>query len=163
MNKKLSIKERIVDFVYILSNQPVTFKDLLLANSHYNEKMYVDSGKLGFRINIVKAYCAYLLLSVFIVMPLIGITHYFLKSMNFHFSVLGSILVTSAFFIGFNFFKSWIRDAITLKLIKKAWQVHFSFFAYEKYSEMVEEIYNESLKSEISKKDLQLYVMERLV
>lgn len=162
MGKK-SIKEKIIDYVYTLSNQPVIFRDLLSANSHYNEKMYVDPGKLGFRMNIVKAYIAYLTLSALVVMPLIGITHYFLKNMNFHFSVLGSVLVTSAIFIGFDFFKAWIRDAITLKLIKKAWLVHFPYFPYDKYSKKVEEIYNESLKDEVSKKDLQLYVMDKLV
>jgi len=163
VSKKISIKEKIINYVYTLSNQPVIFRDLLSANSHYNEKMYVDPGKLGFRMSIVKAYIAYLILSTLAVMPLIGVTHYFLKNMNFHFSVLGAVIVTSAIFIGFNFFKAWIRDAITLKLIKKAWLVHFPYFAYDKYSKKVEGIYNESLKSEISKKDLQLYMMDKLV
>ena len=67
------------------------------------------------------------------------------------------------FFIGFDFFKSWTRDAITLKLIKKAWLIHFPYFAYDKYSQKVEKIYNESLKSEVQKKDLQLYVMDKLI
>ncbi len=163
MRKKTSIKEKIVNYIYTISNQPVIFKDLLSANSHYNEKMYVDPGKLGFRINIVKAHISYLILSALAIMPLIGITHYFLKHMNFHFSVLGAVVVTSAVFIGFDFFKSWTRDAITLKLIKKAWLIHFPYFAYEKYSQKVEEIYNESLKSEVQKKDLQLYVMDKLI
>ncbi len=163
MSKKISIKEKIINYIYTFSNQPVIFRDLLSANSHYNEKMYVDPGKLGFRLNIIRAYITYFILSALVVMPLIGITHYFLKNMNFHFSVLGSVLVTSAVFIGFNFFRAWMRDAITLKLIKKAWLVHFPYFAYDKYSKKVEEIYNESLKSEISKKDLQLYVMDKLV
>jgi len=160
---KKSLKEKIINYVYTVSNQPVIFRDLLSANSHYNEKMYVDPGKLGFRLNILRAYIAYLILCTIVIVPLIGITHYFLKPMNFHFSVLGAVLVTSAVFVGFDFFKSWIRDAITLKLIKKAWLVHFPFFTYDKYSKKVEDIYNESLKSEVSKKDLQLYVMDKLL
>ena len=163
MNKKLSIKQKIINYVYTVSNQPVMFRDLLSANSHYNEKMHVDSGKLGFKMNIFKAYIAYLILAAIIIMPLIGITHYFLKNMNFHFSVLGSVLVTSVVFIGFDFFKAWIRSGITHKLIKKAWLVHFPYFAYDKYSTKVEKIYNETLKSEVSKKDLQLYVMDKLI
>jgi len=163
VKQKVSIKEKIIDYVYTISDQPVMFKDLLEANNIYNEKMYVDSGKLGFRINITKAYIAYLIICAIVILPLIGITHYFLKNMDFHFSVLGSVLVTAAVFIGFNFFKSWIRDAITLKLIKKAWLVHFPFFAYDKYSKKVQEIYNEALKNEISKKDIRLYVMDKLV
>ncbi|WP_051505379.1 hypothetical protein [Sulfurospirillum arcachonense] len=163
MRKKLSIKEKIIDYVYILSNQPVIFKDLLSANSHYNEKMYVDPGKLGFRMNIIKAYISYFILCAIVIMPLIGITHYFLKHMDFHISIVGSVLVTAVVFIGFDFFRAWIRDAITLKLIKKAWLVHFPYFAYEKYSSKVEKIYNESLKEEVAKRDLQQYVMDKLV
>ena len=162
MSKK-SLKEKIINYVYTLSNQPVIFRDLLSANSHYNEKMYVDPGKLGFRLNILRAYITYLILCTIVIIPLIGITHYFLKHMNFHFSVLGAVLVTSAVFVGFDFFKAWIRDAITLKLIKKAWLVHFPYFSYDKYSKKVEDIYNKSLKSEIPKKDLQLYVMDKLL
>jgi len=163
VSRKISIKEKIINYVYTVSNQPVNFRDLLSANSHYNEKMYVDPGKLGFRINIAKAYILYLILCALVIMPLIGITHYFLKNINFHFSVLGAVLVTSAVFIGFDLFRAWIRDAITLKLIKKSWLVHFPYFAYDKYSKKVENIYNESLKNEIQKKDLQLYVMDKLI
>ncbi|MBL0687170.1 MAG: hypothetical protein JJV95_01725 [Sulfurospirillum sp.] len=163
MNQKTLIKEKIINYIYTLSNQPVVFKDLLSANSHYNEKMYVDPGKLGFRMNIMKAYTVYLVLSTLVIMPLIGLTHYFLKSIDFHFSVLWAIIITSAIFIGFNFFRAWIRDTITLKLIKKAWLIHFPYFPYYKYSQKVENIYNESLKSEISKKNLQLYVMDKLI
>jgi hypothetical protein len=83
--------------------------------------------------------------------------------MDFHISIVGSVLVTSIVFIGFNFFVSWIRHAITLKLIKKAWLVHFPYFSYDKYSKKVEEIYNESLKEEVNKKDLKQYVMDKLV
>jgi len=162
VRRKLSIKERIVNFVFTLSEQPVIFKDLLSANSHFNEKMFVDPGKLGFKLNIIKAYIVYLALCALIVMPLIGITHYFLKHMNFHISIVSSVLVTSAVFIGFNFFNVWIRNAVTLKLIKKAWLVHFPFFSYDKYNKKVEEIYNESVKQEVQKKNLQQYIMNKL-
>lgn len=163
MRKKLSIKERIINYIYILSNQPVIFKDLLSANSHYNEKMFVDPGKIGFKMNIVKSYLVYLVICALIVMPLILATHYFLKHMNFHISILGAVLVTSAVFIGFHFFESWARHAITLKLIKKAWLVHFPYFSYDKYNQKVATIYNDSLKHEVQKKDLQLYVMDKLL
>ncbi len=163
MSRKISIKEKIINYVYTVSNQPVIFRDLLSANSHYNEKMHVDPGKLGFRMSIVKAYLTYLILCTIVVIPLIGLTHYFLKNMNFHFSVLGAVIVTSAVFIGFDLFRVWTRDAITIKLIKKAWLIHFPYFSYDKYSTKVEIIYNDSLKSEVQKKDLQLYVMDKLV
>lgn len=160
---KKGIKEKIITYVFKTSNQPILFKDLLSANSHYNEGMYVDAGKLGFRMNIIKAYIAYLGLCSLAIMPLIGITHYFLKHINFHFSVLSTVVVTASVFMGFNFFKNWIRDAITLAQIKKAWSVHFPFFAYEKYNKKVEEIYNEAIRKDISRKDLEQYVLDKIV
>jgi len=162
VKKKSSLKERIIKYVFTRSSQPVLFKDLLSANSHFNEKMFVDPGKLGFRRNITRAYIAYLSICAIILIPLLAITHYFLEHVDFHVSIISSVLVTSAVFIGFNYFYAWIRDAITLKLIKKAWLVHFPYFAYDKYNKKVEEIYNESLKHEVSKRDLQQYIMNKL-
>ena len=157
------VKEKIINYVYTTSSQPVIFKDLLEANALYNEKMYVDPAKLGFRMNILRAYMVYLGICFAVILPLIGLTHYFLVKVDFHISIVGSILVTSGVFIGFNFFKAWIRDAITLKLIKKAWLIHFPYFSYEKYSKKVEDIYNEARNKEISKKDLQQYILDKLV
>jgi hypothetical protein len=163
MKKQISIKEKIIDYVYTISNQPVIFRDLLSANSHYNEGMYVDAGKLGFRMRIWKAYLAYAGICAIVLIPLFLLLHKALEHLNFHISIIGSIIATAAIFIGFTFFKSWLRDGITLKLIKKVWAIHFPYFSYEKYSKKVEDIYNESLKKEIHKKDLQQYVLEQLV
>lgn len=160
---KKSLQEKIINYVYRTSQQPILFKDLLLANSQYNEGMHADAGKLGFRMNIIKAYIVYFALCSLVVMPLILITHYFLKQINFHFSILGTVVVTSLVFIGFNFFQNWIRDAITLKLIKKAWATHFPYFAYEKYNEKIADIYNEAIKKDVPKKELEQYVLDAIV
>ena len=163
MQKKISIKDRIVNYVYSVSSQPVSLRDLLSANSYYNEKMYVDPGKLGFRIKITRAYTVYLIFVLIVLAPLTLVAHYPLTNMNFHFSIIGTVFVTSSVFIGFTFFKAWIRDAITLRLIKKAWLVHFPYFSYDKYSKKAASIYNQVVKNEIPKKDLRLYVMDKLV
>lgn len=158
-----NIKEKIVDFVFRTSKQPVLFKDLLLANAYFNEGMYVDSGKLGFRMNIINAYIAYAGICFVILAPLFALTHNFFTILDFHISIVGAIFATSCVFIGFSFFKSWIRDAIALKQIKKAWALHFPFFAYEKYNKKVEEVYNEAIKKEIPKKELEQYVLDALL
>jgi len=163
MHKNISIRERIINYIYTVSRQPVIFRDLLSANSQYNEGMYVDPGKIGFRLKITKAYLTYAGVCILILGPLFAITHTLFADLDFHVSIIGSIAATSAVFIGFNFFNAWTRDGITLKLIKKAWAVHFPYFAYEKYSKKVEDIYNESLRKEIQKKDLQQYVLEQLL
>jgi len=160
---KKNFKDKILSYVFKTSNQPILFKDLLSANSHYNEGMYVDAGKLGFRMNIFKAYIVYFSIWCIILLPFIALSHLFWIHINFHISILSTVIITSALFIGFNFFKSWIRDAITLKQIKKGWILHFPYFAYEKYNKKVEEIYNEAIKKEIGKKDLEKYVLDAIV
>ncbi len=157
------IKERIINYVYTISTQPILLKDLLEANVLYNEKMYVDPAKLGFRLNLKRAYMVYFAICAIILVPIITISHFLLIDVNFHVSIAGTVLMTSAVFIGFNFFRAWLRDAITLKLIKKAWLVHFPYFPYEKYSKKVAEIYNEARKKELPKKELQQYIMQKIL
>ena len=60
-------------------------------------------------------------------------------------------------------FKIWARKAVSKELIKKAWSVHFPYFSYEKYSTKIEMIYNEAVKNEIPRKDLEQYVLEHLL
>ena len=156
------IKNIIVDYVYKVSKQPVTLKDLLSANALYNEGMYVDPAKLNFRMDITKAYIAYGILAFLVLVPLLAITHAVFANLDFHISIIGTILATSSVFIGFFFFKHCIRDKITLRLIQQAWKIHFPYFPYDKYSTIVEEIYNEAIKKEIPKKELERYVMDAL-
>lgn len=157
------IEEKVLNYIYNTSDHPVIFRDLLSANSLYNEGMYVDPGKLGFRLNIANAYIVYAMLCAIILIPLFTVWHFLFTDLNLHISLIGVIAATSMVFIGFNFFRAYMRDKMTLKLIKKAWRVHFPYFAYDKYSKKIEKIYNDSLKDEVSKKDLQQYVMEKVV
>lgn len=163
MSQNKRIQDKILDYVYIISKQPVLYRDLLQANALHNEGMYVDPGKLNFRMNITNAYIAYAIICMFVLVPILLITHTLFANLDFHISIVGTIAATSSVFIGFNFFRAWIRDAITKQLIKKAWQVHFPYFPYEKYSEKIEIIYNEAMKKEVQKKDLEKYVLDNLI
>ena len=125
--------------------------------------MLVDGAKLNFRFNHVKLYQIYALICFVVLFPLLIITHHFLAKTDAHISIIATTIVTSAVFIGFDMFKVWARREISLDLIKKAWSVHFPYFSYEKYSTKVEMIYNEAVKNEIPRKDLEQYVLERLV
>ena len=42
------IKDKIIDYTYVISNQPVKLQELLSANSLLNEGMHLDGKKLGF-------------------------------------------------------------------------------------------------------------------
>lgn len=59
---------KILDFCFTTSKQPVLLKDLLVANVQHNEKMHVDAAKLGFRLKIGNAYIIYIcIISIFAV------------------------------------------------------------------------------------------------
>ena len=160
---KENLRNTIIKNIFFVSKQPVLFRDLLEANALFNEGMLVDGAKLNFRFNHVKLYQIYALICFVVLFPLLIITHHFLANTDAHISIIATTIVTSAVFIGFDMFKVWARKEISLELIKNAWSVHFPYFAYEKYSSNVEEIYNNALKNDVSKKDLEQYIYEKLI
>ncbi len=157
------LREKIVDYVYVISKQPVLYRDLLRANLLFNEGMYVDPGILNFRKNLKKAYMAYGLICFVILTPLLLITHTLFTKIDFHVSIVSTIIATAFVFVGFDIFKVWIRQSVSKRQIKKAWKIHFPYFPYEKYSQEVEIIYQKALKEEVLKKDLEKYVLDHLI
>ncbi|MDR2099586.1 MAG: hypothetical protein LBP40_02005 [Campylobacteraceae bacterium] len=162
MSKK-SLKVRMIDYIFTVSKQPVRYKDLLAANALYNEGMHVDPAKLNFRMSITKAYIVYALICACILIPFIALMHIFMPKINNHIPIIGVIFATSCVFISFNYFTAWLRDNITLRLIKEAWLMHFPYFPYDKYSKKVEELYHEIRKKELPRKDWEQYVLNGLL
>ena len=56
------IKDKIIDYAYVISNQPVKLQELLSANSLLIEGMHLDGKKLGFRLKLGRAYVIFLVL-----------------------------------------------------------------------------------------------------
>ena len=162
MFKNESFKNKILEYVYIISKQPILLKDLLVANRQHNEGMHVDPAKLGFRIRLTRAYIVYIALISMILIPLSLLTHKLLAKVDAHISIIGAMIITAAIFIGFNFFRDRLRDVVTLELIKRSWKLHFPFFSYEEYSQKIDEIFGNSINEEISKRDLEKYILEKL-
>ncbi len=162
MPKEKTLKKKILDYIYNTSKQPILLKDLLVANRQYNEGMHVEPAKLGFRIKLAKAYLVYILLVAAVLVPISLLTHKPLANIDPHISILGAMVITAVIFIGFNFFRSFMRDAITKELIKKSWILHFPYFSYEEYSEKIDEIFGNAMKDEISKRDLERYILDNL-
>lgn len=156
------MKEFLLSQIFIVSKKPVLFRDLLESIWLYDDKILADTSKLNFRFNYVKLYFVYAILCLFILAIFFGFTHNFLEKTNIHISIILSVFVTSIVFVGFDFFKLYMRDLITQKLIKSAWEIHFPYFTYEKYSQKIVEIFEKSQKDEISKRDLEKYVMDKL-
>ncbi len=162
MSKKESLKNKILEYVYIISKQPILLKDLLVANRQHNEGMHVDPAKLGFRIRLTRAYIVYVAIVSAILIPLSLLTHKLLAKIDAHISIIGAMVITAAIFIGFNFFRDKLRDIVTLELIKRSWKLHFPFFSYEEYSQKIDKIFGSSITEEISKRDLEKYILEKL-
>ena len=162
MSKEKTIKNKILDYVYTISKQPILLKDLLIANRQHSDGMHVDPAKLGFRIRLVRAYIVYIGLVLAVVVAISLLTHKPLAKIDAHISIIGAMIITAAIFIGFNFFRDRMRDSITKELIKRSWKLHFPYFSYEEYSEKIEEIFEKSIKEEISKRDLEKYIKDNL-
>ena len=162
MSKEKTIKNKILEYVYTISKQPILLKDLLVANRQHSDGMHVVPAKLGFRIRLVRAYIVYIGLVLAVVVPISLLTHKPLAKIDAHISIIGAMIITAAIFIGFNFFRDRMRDSITKELIKRSWKLHFPYFSYEEYSEKIEEIFEKSIKEEISKRDLEKYIKDNL-
>ncbi len=162
MPRKKSLKDKILDYIYITSNQPMLLKDLLDSNRQYNQGMHVDPGKIGFRLKLSRAYIVYLAIVLAILVPISALTHKPLAKIDPHISIIGAMVITVIIFIGFNFFRAKMRDYITLRLIKKSWELRFPYFAYDEYSKKIDEIFEQSIKDEVSKRDLEKYILDKL-
>uniref|UniRef100_UPI004047AC8D hypothetical protein n=1 Tax=Aliarcobacter sp. TaxID=2321116 RepID=UPI004047AC8D len=162
MSKEKSIKNKILEYIYTISKQPILLKDLLVANRQHNEGMHVDPAKLGFRIRLVRAYIVYIAIVLAILVPISLLTHKPLAKIDPHISIIGAMIITAAIFIGFNFFRDKMRDVITKELIRRSWKLRFPFFSYDEYSKKIDEIFEKSLKDEVSKRDLEKYILDNL-
>ena len=162
MSKEKTIKDRILEYIYTISKQPILLKDLLVANRQHNDGMHVDPAKLGFRLRLVRAYIVYIAIVLGILVPISLLTHKPLAVIDPHISIVGAMVITAAIFIGFNFFRDRMRDTVTKELIKRSWKLHFPFFSYEEYSKKIDEIFESSIKDEVSKRDLEKYILEKL-
>ena len=162
MSKEKTIKNKLLEYVYTISKQPILLKDLLVANRQHNDGMHVDPAKLGFRIRLVRAYIVYIAIVLGILVPISLLTHKPLAVIDPHISIVGAMVITAAIFIGFNFFRDRMRDTVTKELIKRSWKLHFPFFSYEEYSLKIDNIFEQAMRDEISKRDLEKYILENL-
>lgn len=162
MSKEKTLTNKVLEYVYTISKQPILLKDLLVANRQHSDGMHVDPAKLGFRIRLIRAYIVYIGIVLAILIPISLLTHKPLEKIDAHVSIIGAMLITAAIFIGFNFFRDSMRDIMTKELIKRSWKLHFPFFSYEEYSGKIEEIFEKSIKDEVSKRDLEKYILDNL-
>jgi hypothetical protein len=157
------LKSKILAYVFYTSKRPILFSDLLYINKLFNEGMLLDVEKLGARMRLSATYIVFLLLwHIIIFMPVL-IFHSALAKMDCHLSVLFAVLFTAIFFATFSIYKEWLIDEYAKQRIKNSWSTHFPYFTYEEYNHKVSTIYEEALKLDIPKKELEKFVMDKLV
>lgn len=162
MPKGKSFKNSVLNYIFTTSKQPILLKDMLVANRQYNDGMQVEPARLGFRLKLSRVYLVYIILVLIVLVPVSAITHKPLANIDSHISIVGAILITAMIFMGFNFFKDKMIDIMTKELLKKSWKIHFPFFSYEDYSCKIDKFFEEAMKEEVSKRDLEKYILDKL-
>lgn len=162
MSREKSITKRVLNYIFTRSKQPVLLKDLLVATKQFNQGMEVDAGRLGFRLKLSRAYFVYIILVLLVLIPISLLTHTALAKIDSHISIVGGMVITALIFMGFNFFRDKVIEMMTKEVITKAWSLHFPFFAFEEYSDKFVKIFDQAIKEEVSKRDLQKYILEKI-
>jgi len=157
-----NLKNKIINYTYAISNQPVKLHELLSANSLLNEGMHLDGKKLGFRLKLGRAYIVFLILTNILMAPFALLTHDIFRGGDCHLSILVTLFVTGVIFASFGLFRDWLSDEVALKRINMMWKLHFPLFCYEEYHSKVDEIYKKSISQNIAKTELQRFVMDEL-
>jgi hypothetical protein len=155
--------EKIIPYVFSLSDGPMLFRDLLKTNKMYQEGLKLEGKIPGFRLSIGRSYLVFVALWHLILLPASALFHTVLAKIDCHLLILMAILFTGMFFATYAIFKEYLIDTVALKIIKNAWANHFPHFDYDLHAKEVANIYSEGLEKEIPHKNMQLYILDRLV
>ncbi len=155
--------EKIIPYVFTLSDSPMLFRDLLQTNKMYQDGLKLEGKIPGFRMSIGKSYIVFIALWHLILLPSSAIFHSALAKIDCHLLIIMAVLFTGMFFASYAIFKEYLIDSVALKIIKKGWMNHFPHFDYNLHAKEVAKIYSEALDKEIPHKNLQLYILDRLV
>ncbi len=157
------VDEKLLPFVFKVSESPILFHDLLDANRQIKDGMIPNGGSLGYRMKMGSMYLSFFFLAhIFFILPGIVITHALLAKLNCHLSIIAAVIFTGLFFTWFTLYKEWLIDKISYKRVRLAWGVHFPLFDYDEYSTKVSSIYAESIRKKIPRGELEFFVMSAL-
>ncbi len=160
---KTFTQSKILPFTFKVSEQPMLFKELLHANKIYNDGMNLEYNMKGFRVRLGRIYLVFFILWLLILTPPSLIFHTILAKIDCHALILSSIVFTVLFFSTFALFKAWLIELVSKKIITEAWKNHFPHFDYAKNTQNVSKIYSQALESGIANKDLQHYIITKMV
>lgn len=153
----------IVPYVFRFSDQPMLFIELLQANKNFDDGVDLEKNIQGFRVRLGRMYIVFGALWNIFVFTVSGIIHFLLVHIDCHILILLSIVLTIIFFAAFAIFKATLIELVSKRLIQKAWKNHFPHFAYADYHLKVTQAYSEALEHDIPKKELQLFIINKIV
>lgn len=160
---KSLLLSRVLPFTFKISEQPMLFKELLHANKIYNDGMNLEYNMKGFRVRLGRIYLVFFAIWLFLITPPSLVFHTLLAKIDCHALILSSIVFTVLFFSTFALFKAWLIERISKQNIIEAWKNHFPHFDYNKNTQKVSKIYSQALESGIANKDLQHYIITKMV
>lgn len=155
--------EKIIPYVFTLSDGPMLFRDLLKANKMYQEGLKLEGKIPGFRLSVGRSYVVFIALWHLIILPASVIFHAGLEKIDCHLLIIMAVLFTGMFFATYAMFKEYLIDTVALKIIKSGWENHFPHFDYDLHAAEVAKIYSEALEKEIPHKNMQLYILDALI
>lgn len=156
-------EEKILPYVFTLSESPMLFRDLLKTNKMYRDGLKLEGNVPGFRMSTGRSYLVFIALWHLIIVPSAVVFHSILAKIDCHLLIMMAVLFTGMFFATYALFKEYLIDIVAVKIIRHAWENHFPHFDYELHGAEVSKIYGEALEKEIPHKNLQLYILDRLV
>ncbi len=154
----------ILPFTFKVTTEPMLFRELLIANKLFDDGMKLEGKVPGMRIRVGRAVTVFaLIFHLFIIFPGIVIFHTPLAKMDCHFAIIASVMFTGFFFSVYFVFKEWLIDRMAKKHITTAWKNHFPHFEYKKYHQKLTAIYSQAVEEEIPHKELQMYIVNKLI
>ena len=155
--------EKIIPYVFTLSDSPMLFRDLLRTNKMYQEGLKLEGNIPGFRFSVGKSYIVFIALWHVVMLPLAFLFHKALAKIDCHLLIIMAVVFTGMFFAMYAIFKEYLIDTVAHKILKQGWENHFPHFDYTLHAKDVAKIYSEALEKEITHKEMQLYILEKLV
>lgn len=155
--------EKIIPYVFTLSDGPMLFRDLLKTNKMYQDGLKLEGKIPGFRMSTGRSYIVFIALWHLVFLPASVILHSKLAKIDCHLLIITAILFTGMFFATYAIFKEYLIDTVALKIIRKAWANHFPHFDYDLHAKEVAQIYSEALEKEVPHKNMQLYILDKLI
>lgn len=153
----------IIPYVFTLSDSPMLLRELLHTNKMYQDGLKLEGNVPGFRMSVGKSYLVFIALwHAIIIIPAIFF-HAKLEKLDCHLLMIMAIVFTGMFFATYAIFKEYLIDTVAMKIVKKGWENHFPHFDYDRHAREVASIYADALDKEIPHKNMQLYILEKLV